>query len=57
MLTEYILHNNKTLRYMKHTLYKLENTKISFECHWPIDSKVYQPTFNYLKFYAISHFV
>ena len=42
---------------MKHALYKLEKTKIAFEQHWLIDSKLYQPTFNYPKFHAISHFL
>ncbi len=42
---------------MKHTLYRLEKTKIAFEQHRPIDSKLCQPNFNYLKFHAISHFV
>lgn len=42
---------------MKHALYKLKKTKISFEQHLLINSKLYQPTFNYLKFYAINHFV
>ncbi len=57
MLAQYILYDNKTLRYIKHTLYRLENTKIAFEHHRPIDSKLYQSTFNYLKFHAINHFV
>ena len=57
ILAQYILYNNKTLYYMEHALYKLENTKIAFEYYWPIKSKLYQLTFNYPKFYAISHFV
>ena len=42
---------------MEHVLYRLEKTKIAFEHHQPINSKLCQPTFNYPKFYAISHFV
>ena len=42
---------------MAHVLYKLEKTKIAFEHHRPINSKLCQPIFNYPKFYAISHFV
>ena len=42
---------------MEHALYRLEKTKIAFEQYWPIDSKLCQPTFNYPKFYVISHFV
>ncbi len=42
---------------MKHALYKLENTKIEFEYYRPINSKLYIPTFNYPKFYAILYFV
>ncbi len=57
MLVQYISHNDKTLHYMKHILYKLKNTKIAFEYHWLINFKLCQPTFNYPKFYAISHFV
>ncbi len=57
MLAQYVLHDNETLRYMEHALYRLENTKITFEHDRPIDSKLCRPTFNYLKFYAISYFV
>ena len=45
------------LRYIKHALYKLEKTKITFEQYWPINLKLCQLAFNYLKFYAISHFI
>ena len=57
MLAQYILHNEETLRYIEHVLYRLEKTKIAFEQHWPIDSKLCRPSFIYLKFHAISHFV
>ena len=42
---------------MEHGLYKLKKTKIAFQQYWPIDSKLYQPKFNYPKFYTISHLV
>ncbi len=57
MLAQYVLHDEETLCYMEHTLYRLEKTKIAFEQHSPINSKLCQPTLNYPKFYAISHFV
>ncbi len=38
MLAQYVLHNNKTLYYMEHALYRLENTKIAFEYYRPINS-------------------
>ncbi len=57
MLAQYVSHDEETLRYMEHALYKLEKTKIAFEQHQPIDSKLYRPIFNYLKFHAISHFI
>ena len=41
---------------MEHTFYRLEKTKIAFEYHRPIDSKLCQQTFNYPKFYAVIHF-
>lgn len=44
-------------RYIEHVLYKLEKTKIAFEDHQPIDSKLCWPNFNYPRFYAISQFV
>ena len=56
MLAQYVSHDNKTLRYMEHALYKLEKTKIIFEYHQPINLKLYQPIFNYPKFYAVTHF-
>ena len=57
MLAQYVSHDNKTLRYMEHALYRLKKTKIAFEQHRTIDSKLCWPTFNYPKFHAISHFV
>lgn len=42
---------------MEHALYRHEKTKIIFEYYWPIYPKLYRPTFNYSKFYAIYHFV
>ena len=40
MLGQYVLHDEKTVCYMEHALYKLENTKIAFEQHRPINSKL-----------------
>lgn len=52
-----MLHDEETLRYVEHALYKLEETKIVFKKHWLINSKLYQPTFNNPKFYTISHYI
>ena len=57
MLALYILHDNETFRYIKHTLYKLENTKIAFEHYRLINPKLCQPTIIYPKIYAISNFI
>ncbi len=57
MLAQYNSHNEETLRYIEHALYRLEKTKIAFKQHWPINSKLCRPTFNYPKFHTISHFV
>ena len=57
MLAQYVSHDDETLRYMEHALYRLEKTKIAFEHHRPIDSKLCQLTSNYSKFYSISYFV
>ena len=56
MLAQYVSHDDETLWYMEHALYRLEKTKIAFEHHRPIDSKLYRPTFNYPKFHAVTHF-
>lgn len=57
MLAQYLSHNDETLSYMGHALYRLDKTKIAFENHHLIDAKLFLPTFNYPKFYAIIHFV
>lgn len=57
MLTQYDFHNEKTLCYIKHALYRLQNTNIAFEYYQSINSKLYKPTFKYLKFYTIKHFI
>ena len=45
------------LCYIEHALYNLENTKIRFEHHQLINSKLCQLTLNYPKFYTINHFI
>ncbi len=35
------LHDNKTLFYMKHALYRLDKTKIAFEKHCQINAKLF----------------
>ena len=57
MFAWYLSHNNKILSYIEHTLYRLDKTKIAFENHRLINVKLFQPTFNYSKFHAITHFV
>ena len=57
ILAQYPLHDNETLSYMDHALYRLDKTKIAFENHRPIDAKLFRPTFNYPKFHAVTHFV
>ena len=57
MLAQYLLHNDKTLFYMDHTLYRLDKTNIAFKNHCPINIKLFQPTFNYPKFFTMTHFV
>ena len=42
---------------MEHILHRLEKIKIAFEDYRLIDHKLYQLTFNYPKFHAISHFI
>ena len=42
---------------MKHALYRLNNTKIAFENHCPIDVKLFQPTFNYQNFHTLIYFI
>ena len=57
MLAQYPLHNNETLSYMEHGLYRLDKTKIAYKNHCPINVKLFRPTFNYPKFHAMTHFV
>ena len=57
ILAQCVLYDNKMLCYMKHELYRLEKSKIVFKHYWSINSKLYWPTFNYLKFNAISYIV
>ena len=57
MMAQSILYDDKTFRYIKHILFRLEKTKMVFEFHRPINFKLYQPSFNYPKFHAISHYI
>ena len=40
ILTQYVSHDNETLRFIEHALYRLEKTKIVFKYHRPIDTKL-----------------
>ena len=42
---------------MDYNLYRLDKTKIEFENHCLINLKLFQLTFNYPKFYIMTHFV
>lgn len=42
---------------MEYTSYRLEKRKVAFEKHYLVDTKLLKPTFNHLKFYAITYFV
>ena len=57
ILAQYPLYDNKIFFYMDYALYRLDKTKITFENYCPINVKLFQPTFNYPKFYAIIYFV
>ena len=57
MHAQYLLHNNKTLFYIEHALYRLYKIKIVFENYHLINLKPFQSVFNYLKFYAIIYFI
>lgn len=41
MFAQYLLHNNKTLFYIKYPLDKLDKTKIAFENLYPINVKLF----------------
>lgn len=51
------MHNNETLFYIKQALHRLDKIKIVFENHYPINAKLFRPTFNYPKFYNMTDFV
>lgn len=57
MLAQYLLQHNKTLFYIDHALYRLDKIKIALKNHCPINAKLYQLTFNYPEFYAMTQFV
>lgn len=56
ILAQYISYINKMLWYMEHALYKPKKIRITLKHYWPIELKLCWPTFNKLKFYAITHF-
>ena len=57
MLAQYLLHDNERLFYTNYTLYRLDKIKIAFKNHRSINAKLFQPTFNYPKFHAMTYFV
>lgn len=57
MLAQSLPHNNEILFYINHVLYRFDKTKIAFENHSLINTKLLRPTFHYPKFYIMTHFL
>lgn len=52
-----MLHNDKTLAYIEHVLYRLDKTKMIFKNYCLINAQLLLPANNYLKFHAMSYFI
>lgn len=51
------MYNNKIYLYIDYTLFKINKTKIVLKNHSLIITKLFCPTFNYLKFHVIIYLI
>jgi hypothetical protein len=56
LLAQYKTHNDETLRYLDHALYRIDKTKVVFKQFRPVDKVTAEGHFNFPKFHAMTHY-
>ena len=56
LIAQYKTHNEETLRYLDHALYRIDKTKVAFKALRPVDKVTDEGHFNFLKFHVMTHY-
>ena len=55
LLAQYKTHNDETLQYLEHALYRIDRTKVVFKQFHLVDKVTAEGHFNFPKFHAMTH--
>ena len=56
LIAQYKTHNEETLHYLDHALYRIDKTKVAFKALRPVDKVTDEGHFNFLKFHVMTHY-
>ena len=56
LLAQYKTHDDETLEYLDHALYRIDKTKAVFKQFRPVDKAIDEGHFNFPKFHAMTHY-
>ena len=56
LLAQYKMHDDETLEYLDHALYRIDKTKAVFKQFRPVDKATDEGHFNFPKFHAMTHY-
>src|SRR5277367_6246025 len=56
LMAQYKTHDNETLRYMDHALYRIDRMKVAFKALRPVDKSTDEGHFNFPKFHIMTHY-
>jgi hypothetical protein len=56
LIAQYKTHNDETLRYLDHALYRIDKTKVVFKALRPVDKATGEGHFNFPKFHIMTHY-
>jgi hypothetical protein len=57
LLAQYKTHDDETLRYLDHALYRIDKTKVAFKALRPVDKATDEGYFNFPKFHVMTHYM
>ncbi len=57
LIAQYKTHDEETLCYLDHILYRIDKIKIVFKVLHPVDKTTDEGYFNFLKFYVMTHYI
>ncbi len=56
LIVQYKIHDEETLHYLDHVLYRIDKIKIIFKVLYLVNKTTDEGHFNFLKFYVMTHY-